>query len=816
MTPGDAKLTLTWQAPSSWAGLTDRGFAVQWKLSTAGAALWNDVKGGSGTVVYPAETDTSFEFTGSQTDAIGTTHTVSNGTAYDLRILASSTDNPNIYQSAWVTLTNKVPVPGLVWSGTLLVADLVGYREDGADDQGTYVGCSPGSCIAQLSPNHKFTYGGTEYEITGILLTGPWGGRHTGGYDLMLETSPGVPRNLALRVRVGGSDVQFAAKDGTGPYGFVIWQTTGLRWSEGDTVGLSLVELSDDTPRVSLSASSSLVKEGDAVTLTATLSAALANAVTIPLTLGPFYHPNTGTRQPVGFEAEDVTAPTSITIPAGQTSATATLQTHQDAEPLNMHNNQKDESLWLRLHSGLPPSVVSGASKQVDVRIIDDDPSLPKVTLSVLLHVDEGDDVKVRVHIDRDHVGKGGVTFPSRLLHTPADIPLRFTSSGANQAGSADYSALSHVTVRGRDGEGTLAITGSDGVEGWEQFTVALGTLPPYLVAGNPTSQQIWIKDDGIGAGGGQMEHGSQPQPEADLITRMRNWRNDPQWVSFKEHTDRWDRALLALGETVPDPSLPPMTAAEAQGFVDQGWTRWVDVAAALAAKEASQGGGVNPGLGDGQPLPPDDILRLVPPAHHADLITRMNGWRNDPQWVSHKSHTDRWDRALLALGEPVSDTSLTPMTDAEAQSFADTPWGERWVPVAAALKTVATGTSGDDTLTGASGDDLLVGLGGADTLSGLGGYDELRGGSGNDSLSGGADADRFVFFPGDTGAKTLTDFAAGDVIVLKGSGWASVADIIASVQAVGSTGYRYTLASGLTVQTTNNRSLRTEDFSTE
>ena len=50
-------------------------------------------------------------------------------------------------------------------------------------------------------------------------------------------------------------------------------------------------------------------------------------------------------------------------------------------------------------------------------------------------------------------------------------------------------------------------------------------------------------------------------------------------------------------------------------------------------------------------------------------------------------------------------------------------------------------------------------------------------------------------------------------MIVLKGSGWSSAADIIAGVQAVGSTGYRYTLASGLTVETTNNRTLRTEDF---
>ena len=39
----------------------------------------------------------------------------------------------------------------------------------------------------------------------------------------------------------------------------------------------------------------------------------------------------------------------------------------------------------------------------------------------------------------------------------------------------------------------------------------------------------------------------SAPQQEAsgdysELIARMKEWRNDPEWVSEKAHTDRWDR----------------------------------------------------------------------------------------------------------------------------------------------------------------------------------------------------------------------------------------------------------------------------------
>ena len=69
---------------------------------------------------------------------------------------------------------------------------------------------------------------------------------------------------------------------------------------------------------------------------------------------------------------------------------------------------------------------------------------------------------------------------------------------------------------------------------------------------------------------------------DAALIAQMYQWRNDPEWVDHKEHTDRWDRALLAFGETVADTSLTPMSASEAQELADKGWNRWVEVAEAL------------------------------------------------------------------------------------------------------------------------------------------------------------------------------------------------------------------------------------------
>ena len=165
------------------------------------------------------------------------------------------------------------------------------------------------------------------------------------------------------------------------------------------------------------------------------------------------------------------------------------------------------------------------------------------------------------------------------------------------------------------------------------------------------------------------------PDPHAKLITQMYEWRNDPQWVAYQSHTDRWDRALLAFGQPVTDTTLTPMTAAEAQAFADQGMTRWEGVADALSAIEAADRVQTEEGAAIDDPLPDP----------YASLIAQMYEWRNDPQWVAYQSHTDRWDRALLAFGEPVTDSTLTPMTADEAQAFADQGM-TRWVEVAKAL----------------------------------------------------------------------------------------------------------------------------------
>lgn len=68
------------------------------------------------------------------------------------------------------------------------------------------------------------------------------------------------------------------------------------------------------------------------------------------------------------------------------------------------------------------------------------------------------------------------------------------------------------------------------------------------------------------------------------------------------------------------------------------------------------------------------------------------------------------------------------------------------------------------------------------------------------------------MFVSGDTGANATTGLASGDVMVLKGRGPASAADIIAGGQTEGIGYCLFTPASGLRVVKTNKGALRTED----
>ncbi|MCY3679387.1 MAG: tandem-95 repeat protein [Gemmatimonadetes bacterium] len=105
-------------------------------------------------------------------------------------------------------------------------------------------------------------------------------------------------------------------------------------------------------PEVSLSASPNPVDEGQAVTVTARLSQALSNGVTIPLDLA------SGTA-----ESDDFGSLESITVAAGETTGSGTIPTVEDAD-------NDDETFTVSLGQ-LPPEVTEGDPSFVEVTIID-------------------------------------------------------------------------------------------------------------------------------------------------------------------------------------------------------------------------------------------------------------------------------------------------------------------------------------------------------------------------------------------------------------------------------------------------------------
>ena len=164
------------------------------------------------------------------------------------------------------------------------------------------------------------------------------------------------------------------------------------------------------------------------------------------------------------------------------------------------------------------------------------------------------------------------------------------------------------------------------------------------------------------------------------------------------------------------------------------------------------------------------DVFEAAVVRKYAALIAQMYQWRNDPQWRHRKSHTDRWDRALLAFGETVADTSLTAMTAAEAQSWADSGL-PRWVPVAAALWEIEGGGQQETpnaapTVSAAISDATIVNQTGTQTVSLSGVFDDADGDALTISAASGDEAVATVSVATDYATLTVNAQARGTATI--------------------------------------------------
>ena len=235
-----------------------------------------------------------------------------------------------------------------------------------------------------------------------------------------------------------------------------------------------------DTPSVSLGITPASVAEGSAARVTATLSTALTESVTIPLTV------TAGTA-----EAGDWTDPAAIAIVVGELSAGTSLAAVVDAD-------RDAETLTVAL-GALPASVKEGTPSSVELTITDATVQ-PGVSLAVSPNpVNEGSSAVVTASL-------------SASLTRAVTIPLTVTLGTAE---AADVDSLAAVTIAaGRRSVQAALQTRSDDDRDDETLTVGLGALPDEVKAGSPSRVAVTITDTtpappGPGGGGG----GGGPSP---------------------------------------------------------------------------------------------------------------------------------------------------------------------------------------------------------------------------------------------------------------------------------------------------------------
>ena len=242
-----------------------------------------------------------------------------------------------------------------------------------------------------------------------------------------------------------------------------------------EDISLSLsvtIEDDDSAPvKVSLSANPNPVTEGEAITITASLSEALPSDITIHL------KDTHGTTEPGDYIPLE-----KITIPAGEITGLGDLLTDDDSTV------EGDETFTVEIDSDqLPLGMEEGTPFSLEITITDNDTALPpvEITMSVSpLQVNEGESVTVMATM-------GGT------LDTDVVIPFIVTDITAEA--TRDYHALSpvQVEIKAEEWNGIYVISTlkDEIIEGSETFAVALGDLPEGLTTGGPLSQVITILD---------------------------------------------------------------------------------------------------------------------------------------------------------------------------------------------------------------------------------------------------------------------------------------------------------------------------------
>ena len=485
------------------------------------------------------------------------------GKTYDVRVRASYSGR----DSPWSATVQSAAWTGVeLFGGDLVTGSDGGLhmnipREDGSDTFWVKLTQAPtGNVVIKPTKAGYNTYGHYDVKaatVTPEALTFTPANYHTGQAVTVIGVADGDDQHehlivLALIREASSPPDRYASPAGTNGVYVTIADGTDNGRSHSpscDNCAAGTEEEGVPAPGTySVSARAGAAEGGDA-TLTITLSeAAPAEGVEFTLTAG---YGGDAAADDVGSIASPVT------VSEGNSALEIAVPTVDD------RIDEDDETFTVTVAALTQGWEKEGEGRDTaTVTIIDDDTAGVTVSAANPLSVAEDGSSAYTVVLDSrpthdvtiaavsDDSGAVSV-FPAAFTIAPEDwnVPETFFVDGVSDDDTEDESVGVSHRITSADGKYAAALAGT--------VSVAVSdTTPP--------------------------EQQEQSGKYAELISQIYEWRNDPQWVDDKTHTDRWDRALLAFGETVADATLTPMTAQEAQAFADRGWSRWQQVADAL------------------------------------------------------------------------------------------------------------------------------------------------------------------------------------------------------------------------------------------
>ena len=333
-----------------------------------------------------------------------------------------------------------------IWSATLNPSS---FGDDLGCDNAQSQNSNKCSNTARLSDN-TFSYGGTDYTVYEVKLNG--------SRDLQFGFNTNMPSGL-LMLRVGSSSLAIADASISTTEPILTWDNTGLMWTAGTDVALSLIV---DTTLSGLTATSATAADG-------TFSA---------LTLSPSFASGTTT-----YTATVASSVTHVKLTPTVNDSNATVKVGKGSSLTAVTSATASGAIALSVGANvISVEVTVGTAKQTYTVTVTRPQPPPTVSLSASPNpVTEGSSVTVTATL-------------SRALSSSVTIPVTLADVTAE---SGDYGSLASITVSAGSTSGTGTIsTNHDSGENDETFTVALGTLPSTVTAGHPSSVTVTIRDD--------------------------------------------------------------------------------------------------------------------------------------------------------------------------------------------------------------------------------------------------------------------------------------------------------------------------------